>query len=216
MFAHLPHWFSFFHPQRTQDARPVPPASAPPSGREYGFRVTAAARSERMPPGPQAPNPSQRDASTTQALASLFASIEGRVQLFFCQLLEDWRQPFTDELRRILRQRRRGGYLPLPPPRVPLARERLGKYGEALRPLETPAVYDLLRRQVEEGLRVLELPEEALSQARRCSDLAWQAARLWQLVRELDRPRRKTDAWQALWQALWTLPGARVPPVRQK
>jgi len=201
MFPRLSHWLAFFSPQRGSHAarseQPRRPNNAPPG--------TAALHAGRLPGAPASPAPT--------APFSLLATPAGRVQVFFCQLPEDWRQPFTNELLRILRQRRRGGYLPLPPLQQPLARERFGRCGEALRSLETRALYDLLRQQVEEGLRMLELPEELLCQARRCSDLAWQAARLGQLVRELDRPRRKVDAWQALWQALWTLPGARVPPI---
>ncbi len=201
MFPRLSHWLAFFSPQRgcraSRSEQPRCPNNTPPG--------TAALHAERMPGASASPAPT--------VPFSLLATLAGRVQVFFCQLPEDWRQPFTNELLRILRQRRRGGYLPLPPLKQPLSRARFDRYGEALRPLETRAVYDLLCQQVEEGLRMLELPEELLCQARRCSDLAWQAARLGQLVRELDRPRRKVDAQQALSEALLALPGARVPPI---
>ena len=135
-------------------------------------------------------------------------TLEGRLLLLACHLPPDWRLAFAQELGRILAQRRRQGYLRLPPPRLPVSYERFGTVGQALRPLSVPAVCEHLRDEVWEIVRLLEAPAEAYCRTQRNCLLARRAARLGHLVDNLAQPRRGVDAWQELFQALLALPGA--------
>ncbi len=171
-------WSAFFRPERQQAAPPPPRPPRPPQ---------------------TAPLPALRVSLTT---------LEGLLLLVACQLPPDWRVIYAQELGRVLNQRRRHGYLRLPPPRMPLSYERFGNNGELLQPFDTLAVCARLRRETEAIVRLLETPEEELCSTRRTCLLARRAARLGQLVDELAKPRRGVDTWQELFLALLAVPGA--------
>ncbi len=163
-------------------------------------------RPQRQQAAPPPPRPPQ--AAPLPAFSVSLTTLEGLLLLAACHLPPDWRVIYAQELGRVLNQRRRHGYLRLPPPRMPLSYERFGNNGEMLQPFDALAVCSRLRRETEAIIRLLETPKEELCSTRRTCLLARRAARLGQLVDELAKPRRKVDAWQELFQALLAVPGA--------